>query len=1082
MQAKYLKSSSLLRPSLFLRPFSTTPNLSYAGNKVVGILREDHGMWERRAPLTPLQVKELLSKVPDSRVLVQPCTRRIYSNEEYLKNGAEIKEDLSEANLLLGVKQVKKENILRDKSYFFFSHTIKGQSYSMPLLDACLEKNIRLYDYECITKDGRDDTSRLVAFGKYAGHAGMIDTLHGLGLRLLAEGYNTQFLQICNAYMNISLEDAIENIKKVGQRIETEGLTPELGPLLFAFTGNGNVQHGAYDMFKYFPHEELENLNDYDKIKEEIRLKKRKNNKLYYIHLKTSQLVKPKAPGAVFSREDYYHHPENYEPTFHEEILPHVNVLVNGIYWDARFPRLITKKQLQNLYKDNRNLKIIGDISCDLGGSIEFLSKPTTIEDPFYTYYPSSDEGEIRSDISSKGVLMLGVDNLPSELPRNASEHFGKNLLPLLPPLLTTKGFYEATEKDVDNHFDAATSDIPAELRRACLVSHGKLMPKWRYIQFLREQEESRIAGSAAISAAKYLRDSSEDKLIFPTTSSYNYSASIDLQGHLFDSGAINKILDELENQDLEFTIKKCEIRPNNSSGAQPTLVSIDLFSNQKNNLENVLSKINEIFTENKVAAGKLIVQKDIFHVSAPEKMKTLLLFGSGRVALPIVKLFNTRKNIRLIIAGESVEQAQFLMDAMEDKERVQFLPFKYPQDLSSISKVIKQSDVLVSLLPATMHVPIAELAIKEKKNMVTASYVSPDMKKLHEKAKEQGITILNEAGLDPGIDHMLIMKSIDHILEQGGKITELVSLCGGLPDPIAADNPLKYKFSWSPRGVLNAASNAAQFLNNNKLIQIKGEDLLKSAQPSSRFPTLRLEVLPNRNSLEYRELYKINDVNSICRGTLRYEGWSNVMYALKCLNLFSTSASSDNKDVISYFKSNFNLKEGEKITTKFIKKYLINNFDFTEENASNVAVAVQWLGLTDDSSQESKQTALKHTGPSPIDAFCDLLVTRLKFGDNERDMVAMFHTIVGELPGGKKEIHTSRLLAFGVPGGDTAMSATVGFTAAIGAELLLDEKINDEDLKGVIIPTDKRVYEPMLKRLEEFGITWSETIEKIDS
>jgi saccharopine dehydrogenase-like NADP-dependent oxidoreductase len=153
---------------------------------------------------------------------------------------------------------------------------------------------------------------------------------------------------------------------------------------------------------------------------------------------------------------------------------------------------------------------------------------------------------------------------------------------------------------------------------------------------------------------------------------------------------------------------------------------------------------------------------------------------------------------------------------------------------------------------------------------MVTASYVSPDMAALDAAAKAKGVVILNEVGLDPGIDHLLIMKSIDSIHARGGKVTELVSLCGGLPDPVAADNPLRYKMSWSPRGVLNAAGNSARYLSHGQVINVPGEELLLSTMPTNRIPTLRLEVIPNRDSLSYRELYGVPDVHSICRGTLR--------------------------------------------------------------------------------------------------------------------------------------------------------------------------------------------------------------------
>lgn len=466
----------------------------YAGNKVLGIVREQHGMWERRTPLSPDQVKQLLQNVPGSRVLVQPCTRRIYSNEEYRGAGAEISEDISSANLLIGVKQVKKENLIPNKSYIFFSHTIKAQPYSMPLLDSILEKNIRLYDYECITKDGRDDTPRLVAFGSYAGRAGMIDGLQGLGIRLLSEGYSTPFLHIPNTYMHDSLQHAHDAVRAVGKTIAEKGLPTALAPLVFAFTGTGNVTKGSREIFELLPHEYIK-PEELPQLSIDIKTGKKPNNKLYGVIVTAKEMVRHKNPKVAFDKADYYRHPQEYVPTFHDQILPYVTMLVNGMYWDARFPRLISKDNLRQLRaKGNKTLKVVADISCDIDGGVEFLSKPTSIEQPFFTYNPEKDE--IMDNVSNSGVLMLGVDNLPTELPADASRHFGQRLLPLLPSILLSKG--STSQEDM--------SDISPEMRRACLTSHGSLMPKWQYISRLREQAAVLTNTTQDATPSSYLR------------------------------------------------------------------------------------------------------------------------------------------------------------------------------------------------------------------------------------------------------------------------------------------------------------------------------------------------------------------------------------------------------------------------------------------------------------------------------------------------------------------------------------------------------------------------------------------------
>jgi alpha-aminoadipic semialdehyde synthase len=445
----------------------------YAGNNILGIVREQHGMWERRAPLSPPQVKQLLSDAPGSRVLIQPCTRRIFSNDEYRAAGAEVAEDISSANLLIGVKQVPKESLIPNKSYIFFSHTIKAQPYSMPLLDAVLEKQVRLYDYECITRDGRDDTPRLVAFGAYAGRAGMIDGLQGLGIRLLAEGFSTPFLNIPNTYMHDSLHHAHAAVKAVGKTILEKGLPTSLAPMVFAFTGTGNVAKGAREIFDLLPHEYVQ-PEDLPQLHRDVKAGLRPANRLYGVIVTASEMVRHKNPKQAFNKLDYYRQPQEHVATFHESILPFTTMLVNGMYWDSRFPRLITNDQLKSLRsKGNKSLKVVADISCDIDGGVQFLSKPTSIEQPYFTYVPERDL--VVDNVSAAGVLMLGVDNLPTELPADASKHFGQRLLPFLPPLLRSTG-----SKDMD--------DIPPEMKRACLTSHGELMPKWQYIARLRDQ------------------------------------------------------------------------------------------------------------------------------------------------------------------------------------------------------------------------------------------------------------------------------------------------------------------------------------------------------------------------------------------------------------------------------------------------------------------------------------------------------------------------------------------------------------------------------------------------------------------
>lgn len=1103
----------------------------YRGNSVLGILRENHGMWERRSPLSPLQVKELIKQTGNkTKVLVQPCTRRIFSNDEYRQVGATVTEDLSSASFIIGVKSPPKEILLPEKSYMFFSHTIKAQPYSMPLLDTILDKRIALFDYECITREGRDDTPRLVAFGAYAGRAGMIDGLQGLGLRLLAEGYSTPFLHVPNTYMHASLGEAREALRKVGQMIHEKGFPESITPVVVTFTGTGNVAKGAREVFETLPHqyiapEELPNLANL--IKQGVKPR----NVLYGVVCTAKDMVRHNAhPEQAFDKADYYRHPTNYASVFHETVIPHTTLFVNGIYWDNRFPRLITKEQIKELRATgNHKLKAVADISCDIGGSCEFLHRPTSIENPYYSFNPET--GEEETKVTGSGVLMLGVDNLPSELPRDASQHFGDGLLPLLPPLLEWQG--SSSVEDMQS--------LSPEMYRACIAAHGSLMPKWQYIQRLREQHETANVQPVPVSADKAVATKATS-----AAASAGFGAApaasitVELIGHLFDTGLINQVLDTLEahtshpatstskavegtTSGFSFNILVCDVRPNNLQGAQHSRVVIQLSGPSAAEIQQVAESVCSMVTAHKAAEGTAnIVSPDpskaaedasqsVVQVTMP---KRILLFGAGRVALPVAKYFREQYNTHLTVATEDEEQARQLIDAITGEQlpvdngyqhqpvsRGRFVPYRFPRDNtpapghtnSKLAELVHNCDVVVSLLPATMHVPIAQECLRQGKDMVTASYVSPDMQKLHDEAREKGLIFLNEVGLDPGMDHMMIMSAIDHIRgDLNAEITELVSLCGGLPDPITASmNPLKYKISWSPRGVLTAALNSARFLNQGSLVEVPGDKLLTAASYSHRFPTLRLEVVPNRDSLIYRRLYGIEDtpsLHSICRGTLRYEGWANAMFALKSLGLLSLQTQDETTsafDVVRQTLSGAGLPHSSQGVRQFLSRVDgIQDLDAAVE-------AVSWLGLdgdaatqtsSKDESAQRRQTATQARGKTPLDSLSSLWEQRLQYDtsatSNEKDMVAMYHQIAGRMRDGQIVRHQSRLLTFGVPGGDTAMAATVGYTTAAAIDLVLQEKDKSlRDLRGVVVPTDKRVYDFILRKIQQWGITWSESV-----
>jgi len=251
---------SLLEMNVLLRIRSSVQTYSVKGKALrgwhrsiytLGIRRETKNKWERRVPLTPKHVEELITK-SNIKVIVQPSTNRIFPDDQYSKAGAEISESLEASDVIVGIKEVPMEQLLPSKTYMFFSHTHKAQAYNMPMLQDILKKNIRLIDYELITNDSG---KRAVLFGNFAGYSGMIDGIHVLGRRMLALGYGSPFLNVGMTHNYRSLKDAMNNLKEVGQFIKRDGIPKDFGPMTFVFTGNGNVSKGAQEVFRCLPHE-----------------------------------------------------------------------------------------------------------------------------------------------------------------------------------------------------------------------------------------------------------------------------------------------------------------------------------------------------------------------------------------------------------------------------------------------------------------------------------------------------------------------------------------------------------------------------------------------------------------------------------------------------------------------------------------------------------------------------------------------------------------------------------------------------------------------------------------------------------
>ena len=383
----------------------------------IAIRREDKNIWEKRVALTPKAIKELGSE--KIRFVVQPSDIRTYKDSDYEAAGALIKEDVSDADLLIGVKEMPMSIFKPGGAYMFFSHTIKAQEHNMDMLKKLVDLKASLIDFECITDE---NNKRLVFFGRYAGIAGMIDSFFTLGQRLLAEGYQTVFSRVKMSYQYPDLATAKAALKEIADEFAENGAGDFDHPMIFGFAGYGNVSEGAQEIFDIFPYHEISpaELLEIDKSK----LAK---NEMIKVVFREEDTVEPKNQDASsFEKQDYFDNPHLYRSKFYQ-YLPHLTCLINCIFWAKDSPKLLTLEECDKLFRsDNNRLKVIGDITCDLHGSIECTTLATEPEDPSYVY--DIDEKKIKMGFEGKGPAIMAVDNLPCEVARDASDAFSKAL------------------------------------------------------------------------------------------------------------------------------------------------------------------------------------------------------------------------------------------------------------------------------------------------------------------------------------------------------------------------------------------------------------------------------------------------------------------------------------------------------------------------------------------------------------------------------------------------------------------------------------------------------------------------------
>ncbi len=427
----------------------------------IGIRYEDKYELETRAPLTPKHIERLV-KQKKLDFVVQSSEKRIFKDEEYLKSGAKVSKDLKKCSVIFGVKEIPIPLFEPDKTYIFFAHVTKGQSHNMPMLKRMMELKCNLIDYECVVDE---QGKRLIFFGHYAGLAGMINSFWSLGLRLKEFGFSSNLVRIRQAHKYHSLEEAKNDISAIGQLIAENGIPHELRPFVIGFTGYGNVSHGAQEICGLLPVKEISP----EKLLSLHHRKKLPDNIVYKVIFKEENLYE-NIHGEPFDLQDYFSNPQNYRSKF-EKYIPHLSMLINCIYWDKRYPRLVTKEYLKKAFsKGKPRLTLIGDISCDVEGSVECTLKPTLIDDPIFVYNPFTET--IAMGHTGEGIQVMAVDILPSELPRDSSNGFGDILINFVKPI---------ADADFNENFEDI--DLPKSIKKALILHQGELTPDYKYLK-----------------------------------------------------------------------------------------------------------------------------------------------------------------------------------------------------------------------------------------------------------------------------------------------------------------------------------------------------------------------------------------------------------------------------------------------------------------------------------------------------------------------------------------------------------------------------------------------------------------------
>jgi saccharopine dehydrogenase-like NADP-dependent oxidoreductase len=437
--------------------------------------------------------------------------------------------------------------------------------------------------------------------------------------------------------------------------------------------------------------------------------------------------------------------------------------------------------------------------------------------------------------------------------------------------------------------------------------------------------------------------------------------------------------------------------------------------------------------------------------------MKRVLVLGAGLVAKPLVH-YLLDKGHEVTVASRTVAKAAALVAGHPNGKALEL----DVQDEKKLAGLIRECDVAVSLFPPQFHPVVARHCIAARKNMVTTSYVSPAMQELDGPAKSAGVTVLNEIGVDPGLDHMSAMRIIDAARKKGGQIVSFRSYCGGLPAPEANDNPFGYKFSWAPRGVLMASRNGAQYLQDGRRVEIAPERLFRDMHLRYVEDVGDFEAYPNRDSISYIDIYGLQGIKTMYRGTFRNMGWCDTMYNFRRLGLLELEEREVQGETYAGFVGDLVGAGPEDDLGQAVARKLGIPVD------SLPVRNLQWLGMFGTRRIEGERM-------SPLDVLGTRMFEKLAFKPGERDLLVLFHDFEVAYPDGRREHTTSTMVDYGIEGGDSSMSRTVSLPAAIGVQLILTGKLRTP---GVLRPVTEDVYQPVLDELATMNIECKEKTE----